>query len=160
MAKTKTKLAPIINFNDADFLISQALHCLEARLQFSSEKLNNPQNAKNYLRLSLATELDEVFGVLFLDNRMRLLSFEKMFYGTINEAKIYPRKIIRKALDFNAAKIILAHNHPSGDCTPSKSDNEICNDLIKVLVVLDITLLDHIIVSHTDSFSCAEHGLL
>lgn len=148
-------------YGDADTLISKALLCLESRLRYATnETLNASRDVCNYLRLQLAGEKNEVFSVLFLDNRHRLLAFEKMFYGTINEAMVYPRTIIQKALEHNAAAVIASHNHPSGSAVPSQADKNITKELQTILKILDITLLDHIVVSHQDAYSFAEHGLI
>jgi DNA repair protein RadC len=104
--------------------------------------------------------MNEVFFVLFLNNQKCLIAFEKLFHGTINEAAVYPRVVLQKALAYNAAAIILAHNHPSGECMPSTADIEITQTLQKVLKIIDISVLDHVIVSQRDSYSFAEHGVV
>jgi DNA repair protein RadC len=154
------EIAPKGKSKVEELLISQALHCLEARLWSGLDVLNRSQNVARYLRLQLADEHDEVFGVMFLDHGFHLLKFEKLFYGTINEAQVYPRRIVRKALEHNAAKIILAHNHPSNNCKPSDSDIEMTKEIQKILKIIDVDLADHIIVSHQNSYSFVEHGLL
>ena len=141
-------------------LVARALRCLEKRLRYHSEILNNSQDVRAYLRLHLAEERNEVFAVLFLDSQHRLLAFEKLFVGTINQSMIYPRVIVQKVLEHNAAKIIFAHNHPSGNCEPSQDDKEITRNLKPIFSILNIALLDHIIVSHIDTFSFAENGLM
>ncbi len=141
-------------------LVARALRCLEKRLRYHSEILNNPQHVCSYLRLHLAEERNEVFAVLFLDNQNRLLAFEKLFFGTINEATIYPRVVVQKALDHNASKVIFAHNHPSDNCDPSQTDKEITRDLQRVLSVMNITAVDHIIVSRKNTYSFAANGLM
>src|SRR5205085_12160017 len=113
-----------------------------------------------YLQLHLANEKNEVVSTLFLDNQHRLLAFEKLFYGTINEAVIYPRIIVQKALEHNAAAIILAHNHPSGKCDTSSADREITRQIRTILEIINVRLLDHIIVSYPQTYSFAEQGLL
>lgn len=142
-------------------LISRALRCLEDRLKYlTGETLNHSRHVRDYLRLKLAEEKNEVFSVLFLDNQHRLLAFEKMFFGTINESVVYPRTIIQKALEHNAAAIIAAHNHPSGNKNPSRADKEITSKLKTVMDAIDIKLLDHIIITSVDTYSFAEGGLL
>ena len=154
--KTKTAV-----YEEADELISRALLCLESRMKYKTAKpLIGSRDVCNYLRLQLGNEKNEVFSILFLDNRHRLLAFEKMFYGTINEAMIYPRAVIQRALEYNAAAVIAAHNHPSGKPEPSKADIDITKDLKTILNVLDIRVLDHIIISHQETYSFAEHGLI
>lgn len=147
--------------SNTDKLISKALRCLEDRLKYvAGEVLNSSGHVCDYLRLQLAQEKNEVFSVLFLDNRHRLLAFEKMFHGTINESVVYPRSIIQKALEHNAAALIAAHNHPSGSLEPSMADKEITRNLKSVMDVMDIKLLDHIIVTPMETYSFAERGLL
>lgn len=148
-------------YANPDKLISKALRCLEGQLRYTAgEVLTTSQNVCNYLRLQLAQERNEVFSVLFLDNHHRLLAFEKMFYGTINESVVYPRGVIQKALEFNASAVIMAHNHPSGNIQPSQADIKLTEDLKNVLGVMNIKMLDHIIVSHQETLSFAEQGLL
>lgn len=141
-------------------LVARALRCLEKRLRYHSEMLNNSQNVRSYLRLHLAEERNEVFAVLFLDNQHCLIAFEKLFCGTINEATVYPRVVVQKALEHNAAKLIFAHNHPSDNCDPSPADKVITRDLQRVLSIMTITVVDHIIVSRKNTYSFAEHGLM
>lgn len=141
-------------------LIARALKCLETRLRYGSDQLNSSQNVFSYLRLNLAVEKSEVFAVLFLTNQNRLLAFEKLFKGTINEAPVYPRVVVQKALELNAAGIILAHNHPSGNCEPSRMDREITQKLKEILKIIDVRVVDHVIVAQDKNFSFVENGLL
>jgi len=155
----KTHSTPV---NDGDLLIADALRCLEERLSYHSDAvlLTHSTDARAYLRLQLAEETNEVFAVLFLNNQNRLLVFEKLFCGTINQAVVYPRVVVQKALSYNAAKVMLAHNHPSNDCTPSAADKEITNMIKRALGTVHIPVIDHIIVSHQSSYSFVENGLL
>lgn len=141
-------------------LVARALRCLEKRLRYNSETLNNSPYVSSYLRLNLADERNEVFAVLFLDNHHRLLAFEKLFYGSINESTVYPRVVVQKALEYNAAKVIFAHNHPSGNCDPSNEDKEITRELKRILAIVSVTAVDHIIVAREKCYSFAEHGLM
>jgi DNA repair protein RadC len=95
-----------------------------------------------------------------MDNQHRLLSFERLFTGTVNEAVVYPRCVVQKALHFNAASIIVAHNHPSGVVKPSYADERVTSDLKKILEIINVKMLDHIVVTLTETYSFAEHGLL
>jgi DNA repair protein RadC len=162
MTKAKsTRKIKIDSYADDDILISKALRCLEDRMRYAAgDTLNSSLIVSRYLRLQLAQEKNEVFSALFLDNRHRLLAFEKMFYGTINESVVYPRGIIQKALEYNAAAIIAAHNHPSGNLTPSSADMMVTNQLKDILKILDIKLIDHFIITHKETYSFAEKGLL
>jgi DNA repair protein RadC len=96
---------------------------------------------------------------LFLDNRNRVITFEKMFYGTIDGASVYPREVVRMALKTNAAAVIFAHNHPSGVAEPSQADEQITQRLKEALALVDIRVLDHLIVGD-EVVSFAERGLL
>ena len=85
----------------------------------------NPTNVKEYLKLKLGAHEREVFAVMFLDNQHQLISFEELFFGTIDAASIYPREVLKTALNHNAAAVIFAHNHPSGIAEPSQADKRI-----------------------------------
>jgi DNA repair protein RadC len=146
--------------DDNESLIINALHCLEIRLRYHSALLNHSKDVRAYLRLHLAEEENETFAVLFLNNQCRLLAFEKLFRGTLHEVIAYPRIVVQKALQCNAAKVILAHNHPGEDCTPSSADKEITETIRQALDLVDTKVVDHWIVSHRDSYSFAENGLL
>jgi DNA repair protein RadC len=155
-----TNIIPIPSLADSNLVIS-ALRCLEKRLRHSGEEvLSSSKDVRAYLQLHLAEEKNEVFSALFLDNKLRLLAFEKLFHGTINEAIVYPRRIVQKALEYNAAAILLAHNHPSGVCEPSLADKKITQELQTILKLIDVRVLDHIIVAYPNSYSFADHGLL
>jgi DNA repair protein RadC len=157
MKKVKQK----IGYSNEAELISKALHCLENKLRYASDnKMNNSKDVSAYVRLQLADEKEEVFAVLFLDNHFKLIAFEKLFYGTINESPVYPRKIVKKALEHNAAKLIIAHNHPSGLCNPSEADKMITTKIREILEIVDVGLVDHIVVTHMDTYSFAENLLL
>jgi len=118
----------------------------------------SPQAVKNFLQVQLTGRYQEVFMVMFLDNRHRLIVAEELFYGTIDGASVYPREVVRRALDHNAAAVILAHNHPSGVADPSKDDHEITQQLKKALALIDVRVLDHIIVGSGTTASLAELG--
>ncbi len=152
--------ARLANSDDSESLIVNALRCLESRLRYHSTLLNNSRDVFAYLRLQLAEETNETFAVLFLNSQNRLLAFEKLFCGSIHETVVYPRIIVQKALAHNAAKIILAHNHPSGDCKPSLADKATTELVQKTLRLVDVEVVDHVIVSHQKWYSFAENGLL
>lgn len=142
-----------------DEIIRCAVQCLESRIKYHSDTLKSFE-AMHYLRLQLAQEQNKVFAVLFLDTKHRALAFEKLFYGTIDEARIHPRVVIQRALAHNAAAVILAHNHPSGVVKPSTGDLNATKNIEAALKLLDIRLLDHIIVSTESQFSFADNGLM
>lgn len=119
----------------------------------------SPQDTRDYLVAQLRAYPHEVFACLFLDNRNRVIAFEKMFYGTIDGASVYPREVVMMALKNNAASVIFAHNHPSGVAEPSLSDEKITHRLKDALSLVDIRVLDHVIVGD-DVVSFAERGLI
>lgn len=123
------------------------------------DALCSPVDTRRYLSAELRSCTQEVFACLFLDNRNRVLCFEKMFYGTIDGASVYPREVVRMALAHNAAAVIFAHNHPSGVAEPSSADRQITQRLKDALALIDVRVLDHVIVGD-EVVSFAERGLL
>lgn len=126
----------------------------------AGEVLNNSRATQKFLADRLRDYANEVFACLFMDNHFRLIHFEELFHGTINEANIYPREIVRRGIAHNAAKIILAHNHPSGHSIPSAADREVTQLIKQALALVDIEIVDHIIIGKPDNFSFAEAGLI
>jgi len=122
--------------------------------------LSNLDQVKKFTELHLAHQHREVFACLFLNKKLRLIKFDILFQGTIDQTPIYPREIIRKALHHNAACLILAHNHPSGDPSPSLADIEVTDVIKAALLPFDIELTDHIIVGQPTTYSFAENGLI
>lgn len=120
----------------------------------------NPKQTKTFLMASLRNHECEVFACLFLDNQHRLICFEKLFHGTINLMTVHPREVVKRALQHNAAAVIVAHNHPSGVTTPSQADRELTQRLRQSLDLVDIRLLDHFIVGDTSVISFAEFGFI
>ncbi len=122
--------------------------------------LVNPQATRDYLMARLRNHPQEVFACLFLDNRHRVISFDEMFYGTIDGASVYPREVVRRAMSHNAAAVILAHNHPSGIAEPSQADERITRRLKDALSLVDVRTLDHFVIGDGEAVSFAERGLL
>lgn len=122
--------------------------------------LNSSQKTQQFLAQHLREYTNEVFACLFMDNHFRLIRFEKLFFGTVNEANIYPREIVKQSLLHNAAKIILAHNHPSGNPAPSAADKEVTNLIKNALALIDVDVVDHVIIGNPANFSFAEAGIL
>ncbi len=121
--------------------------------------MDAPEKTKELLQLRLAQREHEVFAVLWLDNKHRIITFEEMFRGSIGSATVHPREVVKAALHYNAAACILAHNHPSGNEEPSQADRELTRRLKKTLDLVDVRVLDHIIVAEK-TCSFAEMGLL
>lgn len=124
-----------------------------------NETINEPYLAIMYFQSELEHWEREVFMVLFLDNQHRLIRTEKMFFGTINQASVHPREVIKAALKCNAAAIIIAHNHPSGVCTPSEADRALTKKIEMACDLVDIRFVDHIIVGKGDYFSFEEEKM-
>ena len=138
-------------------VIALALKVLSGRFR-RGRCLNAPQDIQQFLRLKLSGRRNEVFCVIYLDTRNRLIRMEELFHGTIDGAAIYPRVVVQKALDNNAAAVILAHNHPSNNCEPSEADRGITLKLGRALALVDIRLLDHLVVTDGAFVSLAERG--
>lgn len=127
---------------------------------FERETLTRPADAAKFLQVKLAREKNEMFGVLFMDNKHRVLEFEVLFRGTVDGAAVYPRVVVQRSLELNAAALILAHNHPSGNTDPSEADRAITRRLADALALVDVRVLDHLVVSGVGFSSLAERGWL
>lgn len=123
-------------------------------------ELNEPTQAVSVLRDVLAGRDHEIFMVLYLDNRHRLIRAVEMFRGTIDGASVHPREVVKAALLYGAAAVVLAHNHPSGSAKPSREDERITHLLKDALALIDVRVLDHIIIAGTDSVSLASRGII
>ncbi|MFA7240846.1 MAG: DNA repair protein RadC [Sulfuricellaceae bacterium] len=122
--------------------------------------LSAPQAVRNYLRLQLTGLPHETFLGLFLDAQNRVISSDELFRGTLTQTSVYPREVVKRALQHNAAAIIFAHNHPSGLPEPSNSDKVLTVALKDALALVDVKVLDHFIVADSGMLSFAERGLL
>jgi DNA repair protein RadC len=122
--------------------------------------LSNPEATRNYLLSVLSGRVHEVFACLFLDNKHRVIKFEELFYGTLDGASVYPREVVRRALQHNAAAIIFVHNHPSGVADPSEEDIILTQRLREVLSLVDVQVLDHFVVGDGYGVSLVERGLM
>ena len=120
--------------------------------------LSQPTDASNWLRMRLATRDSEAFCVLLMDNRHRVIAFEELFQGTIDGASVYPREVVRACLKCNAAAVIFAHNHPSGNSEPSSADVAITRTLKQALDLIGVRVLDHLVIGETVT-SLSQRGL-
>ena len=121
---------------------------------------DSPGKVKDYLRLQLSALTHEVFVVMFLDAQHRLIRIEEMFRGTLTQTSVYPREVVKRALEWHAGSVILAHNHPSGTAEPSRADEFLTQTLKAALVLIDVRVLDHLVVGQTEVVSLAERGLM
>ncbi len=122
--------------------------------------LASPDAVRHYLQLLLNLKRYESFVVLFLDVKNRLIVAKELFRGTLTQTSVYPREVVKAALEHNAASVILAHNHPSGTPEPSVADQALTRSLNQALALVDVRVLDHFIVAGTSIYSFAEHGKL
>jgi len=114
----------------------------------------------DYLSYSMRDLKKEVFKVIYLNNRNQIIETEDLFEGTLESIPIRPREIVESSIKHKAAALIFAHNHPTGDPTPSKSDKQLTRDLVFIGMVLQIKVLDHIIIGENTYFSFADEGLI
>ena len=141
-------------------VIDEALRILDRRLFTRGPELTSPDAVASFLKLQLAQQEHEVFGVIFLDAKHRVLAFEVLFHGSIDGASVYPRQVVKRALAHNAAALILTHNHPSGVAEPSQADRVLTRRLKEALELVDVRVLDHFIVGDGEPLSMAEYGWL
>lgn len=146
-------------YSQLQAILEMAHRCLNEELA-RQDALTTPHQTRRYLALRLQDYPYEVFACLFLDNRHRVIAFEELFRGSIDGASVHPREVVRRALHHNAAALILSHNHPSGVAEPSQADCRITLLLKQALSLVDVRVLDHIVVGHSETVSLAERGLL
>lgn len=137
--------------NEADVLAA-ALKILETKSEFGDEEMT-PSKAKDRLRLIFAGQEHESFVCLWLDAKNSLIGVDEMFRGSLTETPVYSREIVKKALARNASKVVVAHNHPSGNATPSENDMKTTIRLKEALELIDVDLLDHYVVCNSDVVS-------
>lgn len=141
-------------------VIDAALAILGRHLRTPGALFGSPAAVRDYLRLHLSGWDRERFAVLFLDAQHRLIELEVMFEGTLTQTSVHPREVARRALHWNAAAVILAHNHPSGVAEPSRADRFLTQALRQALALLDACVLDHLVIGWPDVVSLAELGLM
>ncbi|MGH6690680.1 MAG: RadC family protein, partial [Gammaproteobacteria bacterium] len=143
---------------------SQLLAVMEMARRVLKEKLDrgsalgSPQAVRDYLRLKLQDRPHEIFVGVFLDAQNRVLAVEELFRGTLTQTSVYPREVVKRALHYNAAALIFAHNHPSGIAEPSRSDEALTQALKQSLALVDVKVLDHFVIGAGAAMSFAERG--
>ena len=142
---------------DEEGILLAASQILERRLQRQGA-ITDPSDAADFLKARCAGLPHEVFGVVFLDTRHRIIATEHLFQGTIDGCEVHPRIVAKQALDHNAAAVIFFHNHPSGNPEPSAADRALTARLKQSLALLDIRVLDHLVVAGTSHVSMAARG--
>jgi DNA repair protein RadC len=143
-----------------DAIIAQAMRIIEGRLRVAGITLTSPKAVKDYLTLHLSELEHEVFGVLWLDAQNCLITANDLFRGTLTQASVYPREVVKASLLANAAGCILYHNHPSGFAEPSRADESLTQTLKTALALVDCKVLDHMIVGGSNVMSFAERGMI
>lgn len=151
--KSETTLA------SEDALIARACTILDKRLR-RGPMFDHPDDVRKYLKLQLQGHQNERFAVLYVDTTHRMMAYEVLFSGTVDRAEIHPRVIVQRALHHNAAAVVLAHNHPSGDPEPSAADRAITARIKQSLSLVDVRLLDHFVIGKGDPISMAAKGLV
>lgn len=144
---------------DERLLIERARKVLSTAVR-RGRMLTSPDEVRDFLLFTLALREKEVFGVLLLDNRNRVLRWRELFYGTLNHTAVYPREVVKLALQHNAAAVILVHNHPSGHPDASEADIALTRRLKQALALIDVRIPDHFIVAGDHTVSMAERGQL
>ena len=161
---TVDKLSGFIaeDLNDLERKSVLALACklLEMEMTPGYMVFNSPEKIKDHLRMKYIYAEHEIFSVLFLDQRHRLIRHEELFIGTIDGCSVYPREVVKAALRLNSAAVVFAHNHPSGVAEPSMADKNITRRLQDALALIDVRVLDHIVVGREGVVSFAELGLM
>ena len=156
----RATLDAIAQYPTGDALIDAALNVLRDKLTRPGALLSSPAVVRDYLRLNLANLEHEVFWCVFLDAQHRVIALREMFRGTLSQTSVYPREVVKAALQANAAAVIFAHNHPSGIAAPSQADEVLTRNLQKALALVDVKALDHFVVAGDQTLSFAEKGLL
>ncbi len=133
---------------------------LKEKIMGKSIQLKSSKAVFDYLNQAMRKDKREVFKVLFLDSKNRLIDAKNLFVGSLTSSAVYPREIMKKAIKYDAAALIFAHNHPSGDPDPSQSDREITQELVSAGKTMQIKVLDHIIIGGNKYFSFADEGLI
>jgi DNA repair protein RadC len=149
----------IAKYTQLQAVLEMARRTLDEELKCGNA-MNSPKLVRDFLRLSLANKQHEVFIGIFLDAKNHAIATEELFSGTLTQASVYPREIIKRALHHNAAAIIFAHNHPSGAAEPSHADKVLTQSLKQALSLIDVQVLDHFIVGNGTALSFSEHDLI
>ncbi|WP_076999124.1 DNA repair protein RadC [Variovorax sp. KK3] len=144
----------------ADREILQAAQRLLASQVRGTYVLESPAVVKDFLRTRMGTLPHEIFAIVHLDSQHRVLEYVEMFRGTVNEASVYPREVLKDVLGRNSAAVMLVHNHPSGSTVPSRADEALTQKLKSALALVDVRVVDHFIVAGDKIASMAELGLM
>lgn len=145
---------------EEDNVIQMALSILHQRVMQEKDVIAGPDAMKQYLKVRLAQVECELFGIVFIDTKHKVIAIENMFRGTLTKTSVYPREVVKDSLRHNAAAVVLYHNHPSGSPEPSEADKQLTNCLQQALKLVDVQVLDHVVIAGINCVSFAELGLL
>lgn len=143
----------------SDEVLRRARYVLSRRIRRGAS-MDSPQAVKDFLRLCIGVLEHEMFSALYMNTQDRLIAFKELFRGTTAQTTVYPREVLKEALKLNASFVILAHNHPSGDAEPSRADKDLTERLQAALAMINVTILDHLVITGDAIVSFAERGLL
>jgi DNA repair protein RadC len=164
MAASVDDLKRVKGLSEASATHLKAIHALTQRMLLQELKqktvLNSWQTLLDYCRVTLAHETREHFRVLYLDRKNQLILDDPQQTGTVDHVQVYPREVVKKAIELSASALILVHNHPSGDPTPSQADVEMTKELVAAAKTLDITVHDHLIIGRNSHSSLKALGLM
>jgi len=141
-------------------IIRAAMALMESQISEYGTALGSPQAVRDYLRLRMTGLTCEIFSCMFLDAQNRVIAYEEMFRGTLTQTSVFPREVIKRSLDHNAAAVVFAHNHPPGVAEPSLADEVLTQTLKHALQMIDVKVLDHFIVGGSSAMSFSERGLI
>jgi DNA repair protein RadC len=151
--REKARYAPA----EPEQVLAAAQEIVDARM-VRGTSFKDPAVACIFFRDKLGHLEREVFAAVFLDTRHRLIDYVELFQGTIDGAEVHPREVVKAALRHNAAAVIVAHNHPSGDVTPSAADRVVTARVKQALALVDVRMIDHVIVGGNQTLSMAAAG--
>lgn len=159
MEQSISPLVPVLPMS-AQRTVKRALTLLDRHLRETGVAFTSTQAARDWLKLKMAGLEREEFMVMYLNQQNQLIAHETLFTGSISSTEVHPREVVKRALYFNAAAVLFAHNHTSGETTPSQVDKALTQRLVQVHQLVDIRVPDHLIVGGRQIYSFAEHGLL
>ena len=159
------ELSEVHGLGEAKIALLKAAYELTMRhsedaMRNTAQSMTDVTRVSRYLQQRLGHARSEVFACMYLDTRFRLIAYETPFHGSVNRAYVFPRTLLRRSLELNAAAIILAHNHPSGIAEPSQADISLPRDLCELLAKLDVQVVDHVVIAANQTVSMASRGLL
>ena len=163
-AADKAQFCQAHGLGEAKYVQLQAV--LEMSCRYLDEEmkrgdaLTSPSATRRFLQARLRDRPQEVFALLLLDNQHRVLQFAELFFGTLDAASVYPREVVQTVLKYNAAAVILCHNHPSGVAEPSRADRSLTDRICAALGLIDVRVLDHLVIGDGETVSFAERGWL